>query len=213
MNNGSTANSQPTITPNTLNAIVLNSSTSTSYSSSALHHHQSSSQENANPAYLASASNAANTAANGLFLLTQAHQELKKREEAQARAGNTAPANGVNGSANQSNGKRGTKRKSYDPISPPPTSAMRGGKRTRPTGRGRKASPMSPDMDNDDDDDAEDDDGVDFEDPDAGNIAGGRRSNKKPETEEEKRRNFLERNRQGILVHVISYKASHPLSE
>ena len=170
------------------------------------------SRENANPAHLASASNAAYTAANRRFFFSQAHQEHTKREEAQSRVRNTAPTNGVNGSANQSNGKRGMKRKSYDPILPPPTSTIRGGKRTRPTGRGRKASTMSPDTD--DDDDPEDDDGADPDDTDAGNIAGGKRSNKNPETEEEKRRNLLEQNRQGILVHIIfCYNASHSLSE
>lgn len=104
------------------------------------------------------------------------------------------------------------KHKSYDPILPPPISAMRGGKRTCPTGHRRKASTMSPDMD--DDDDPEDDDGADPDDTDAGNIAGGKRSNKNPETEEEKRRNLLEQNRQGILVHIIfCYNVSHSLSE
>lgn len=69
------------------------------------------------------------TAPNGLFLLSQAHQELTKREEEQAAAA-AAQMNGsptttttttTNGTANghtNGNAKRGTKRKSYESESP-----------------------------------------------------------------------------------------------
>lgn len=132
--------------------------------------------------------NAANTAANGLFLLSQAHQELTKREEAQRASANGLPAPvSANGSS-----KRGTKRKSYDAsIAPPPPEPPKAQpKRTRSnTVSSRK---ISEEMDSDDmDDDMDDmmDDGM-------GKGEKGSRS-KKPETEEEKRKNFLERNRQG----------------
>ena len=199
MNNNpqATSSSAQTITPNTLNAIsgVLNSNNANTNGYSA--NQNGSSQDSAT---YASASAAASTAANGLFLLSQAHQELTKREE-QARAGNGNP-NGVNGSV-VTQTKRGTKRKSLDAASPPPPpvpSATRG-KRTRSTavnGKVRKASPRSEDMFDDDDDD--DDDQGDIEElqhMESVPNGGGRRGAKKPETEEEKRRNFLERNRQG----------------
>lgn len=195
INNGA---SGPTITPNTLNAIsgVLNG-TANNYTSSNLHQSHTA-QDNS---FLASANNAASTAANGLFLLSQAHQELTKREEAQARAGNntsnTVPQNG------QPNGKRGTKRKSYDMSSPPPPtlSTNRGGKRTRaPSGRRKPALRGESEDLADMDDDMDDDDMENDMDGDDGDLnPNGRRGNKKPETEEEKRRNFLERNRQGTL--------------
>lgn len=55
-------------------------------------------------------------------------------------------------------------------------------------------------MDDDDDEGDEDDDEMDDEmnGGNGGGGGGGRRGQKKPETEEEKRKNFLERNRQGI---------------
>lgn len=147
---------------------------------------------------MASANNAASTAANGLFLLSQAHHELTKREE-QARASST-----LANPNNSTNGKRSTKRKSYD-MSPPPSQLSRTHpKRSRvPTnGRGRKPSPGDMSDENDDGNhDAEDDDVGDHDDDDAHTANGTKRAiNKKPETEEEKRKNFLERNRQGILL-------------
>jgi len=74
-------------------------------------------------------------------------------------------------------------------------------KRSRANANGRYKASLrgaSEDVD-DEDDDGDDDDMGDGDDPemDTGNTS-GRRSNKKPETEEEKRKNFLERNRQGI---------------
>jgi ATF/CREB family transcription factor len=198
MNNSGTANPGPTITPNTLNAItgVLNSAQSGAPNSYPPSQHQQPHDPN-NPAYLASASNAASTAANGLFLLSQAHQELTKREEAQARA-NT---NGVNGTTVQQNGKRSgaLKRKMYDNTSPPPTPSApqpaKGGKRTRGGRRRGSERGMSEGMDDEEDgDDLEDAELEEMENP---SPTGARKGPKKPETEEEKRRNFLERNRQG----------------
>jgi ATF/CREB family transcription factor len=210
---GNTAgtNTGPTITPNTLSAITgaLNSTQSVPNS----YPHQ---QDSNNPAYLASASNAASTAANGLFLLSQAHQELTKREEAQARAGGNATANIVNGNAVQQNGRRGNgvKRKSYDNASPPPpvpsvsqTIPSKAGKRTRsavaPRRKGSEHGISEGAEDDEDDDEMED---IDAEEIDNSHPPPPRKGAKKPETEEEKRRNFLERNRQGevLLLYITT---------
>jgi ATF/CREB family transcription factor len=205
MNNNASANSNATITPNTLSAItgVLNSS-SAQYSSvthapttsSHLSTSITANQENGDPPYL-STSSAASTAANGLYLLSQAHQELTKREEAQARANNVA---------NATNGRRGTKRKSYDAASPPPQSAptarAQSQQHTSPVKRARANTVTSVSTNGrgkastDDEEDEEDEDDDDM--PPSQNP-GGRKQTKKPETEEEKRRNFLERNRQAAL--------------
>jgi ATF/CREB family transcription factor len=185
--------SAPTITPNTLNAITgaLNSNS----------YHQPSPPQDSS--YIPSANNAASTAANGLFLLSQAHHELTKREEEAALANSTS----VN-SNSQSNGKRSSKRKSYD-MSPPPQPSRGHPKRSRAAtnGRGRKSSPrdLSDEMD-DGDDDPEDDDLADHDDD--AHSTNSKRVNKKPETEEEKRKNFLERNRQGTSSsswHAITF--------
>jgi len=193
-NSSGAANPGPTITPNTLSAItgVLNS-----VQHGAPNPYQSQQNPN-NPAYPVSASTSANNPANGLFLLSQAHQELTKREEAQARAGNAA-LNGVNGVLAQHNGKR-FKRKSYDNISPPPSVSasesglVKAGKRTRSIVR-RKGSERGGSEGMDDDEDNEDME--DIEDMDQNPPPAVRKGPKKLETEEEKRRNFLERNRQG----------------
>jgi ATF/CREB family transcription factor len=216
MSNPAGTNTGPTITPNTLNAITgaLNSTQSAPNSYPP---HQ---QDSNNPAYLASASNAASTAANGLFLLSQAHQELTKREEAQARAGgNSAP----NGAAAQQNGKRGNgvKRKSYDNASPPlpapsvsqviPTKA---GKRTRSAvPPRRKGSERGISEGAEDDDDNDDMDDMDIEEMDNSHLPPPRKGTKKPETEEEKRRNFLERNRQGSFLYSnVTASIDYPTS-
>ncbi|KZS97715.1 hypothetical protein SISNIDRAFT_449267 [Sistotremastrum niveocremeum HHB9708] len=127
--------------------------------------------------YPQSAATAATTAANGLFLLSQAHQELTKREEAQARAGTLN-----NGAA-----KRGAKRKSVDPAvqqSPPSKPAA---KKTRSNTRSRKDRMSDSSSEEDYDEEMA---------PPSGQASNG---SKKAETEEEKRRNFLERNRQAAL--------------
>ena len=63
--------------------------------------------------YSNTANNAANTAANGPFLLSQAHQEFTKREEAQHSncwdSDDSSPSSPSNAAS-----KRGMKRKSYD---------------------------------------------------------------------------------------------------
>ena len=169
---------------------------------------QQQANQDSNPSYLTSAANATSTAANGLFLLSQAHQELTKREEAQARAGVGSENAGVNGNVN---GRRGTKRKSYDLAAQANTAVNTNGqKRTRANtgassngrGRGRKASISENGME-DDEEEEDEDDGMDDEmlHSSNNNASTGRRGNKKPETEEEKRKNFLERNRQGLLHH------------
>jgi ATF/CREB family transcription factor len=212
MNNGSSAGT--TITPNTLNAIsgVLNNASNISFS-----HHTSPTSAAAAPQsdnsnYIPSATTAATSHANGLFLLSQAHQELTKREEAQARANGTAPpppplsattAPVTNGTSVP---KRGTKRKSYDMSPPPPSATLttRSGKRTRINSKSRG---LSEDIDDDDDDD---DDGSNLDDAEKEltPAPSNRRSTRKPETEEEKRRNFLERNRQGarFILQVLFMK-------
>lgn len=199
---GGSGSAGQTITPNTLSAItgVLNNGNNgTTGSNGSAYAHQG--QEN-NPSYLASANNAANTAANGLFLLSQAHQELTKREEAQARQSggqqNQQPA--------QQNGKRGTKRKvtqfdSSDQVNG--TIDLRPKRGARNT-RGRKTSMST--QDDEDDEDMESDDGGDGAGG-ADDSAGGPRRGKKPETEEEKRKNFLERNRQGMYLSCYNHSA------
>ena len=195
-----------TITPNTLNAIsgALNPQQQQQqqhqqhhYQPSHLHnsHTQNSSQEDA--------TTATSTAANGLFLLSQAHQELTKREQAQARATRHNNGNGngtVNGIA-----KRNPKRKSYDPpLSPPPVhTQQRTSKRTRQASSTARRRSLTEDLDPDDDDDEDDMSAGGISD--SGPTNHTRKSNKKPETEEEKRKNFLERNRQGSFLASSSY--------
>lgn len=209
MNNGAGANLNATITPNTLNAITVLGSSSAQYSSvthapttsSHLSTSITANQENSDTPYL-SASNAASTAANGLYLLSQAHQELTKREEAQARANSAASA--------PVNGRRGTKRKSYDPASPPPQPASTARtaapqQQTAPTKRARANTINSVSTNGRgtaDEDEEEEDDDDDEQHPTQG--TGGRKQ-KKPETEEEKRRNFLERNRQGLRFSAVKF--------
>lgn len=113
--------------------------------------------------------NAASQAANGLFLLSQAHQELSKREE-EAKTSSPVPSKrGSVGGGSQ-------------------TKAPTGQKRKEPAGKGNAAKKSKkspePDFDADDSDDSDD------------KKIGGEKRNRN-ETEEEKRKNFLERNRQG----------------
>lgn len=164
-----------------------------------------------------------NAAANGLFLLSQAHQELAKREEAEKQS-----------QQSQSNGKRGSKRKneSATPVSAstaPSNKPAQSSKRTRMTSqtpsvapntrtaaarRGSAAASLSTsaggdaDMDDPYGDDDEEDDDMGGDDGDGGSSrqAGGQ---KKPETEEEKRKNFLERNRQGALSFTGRHCRAH----
>jgi ATF/CREB family transcription factor len=154
--------------------------------------------------YAQQSANAASQAANGLFLLSQAHQELSKREE-EVRGTPLMGKHGVSGLPPNA-------RPPQPPvgIAPPPPLASNmtvgpppmgtgGQKRKSDTGslkgsaikKGKKNSPpekfesTSPNFDDSDDEH----DGID-------------KKTGKPETEEEKRKNFLERNRQGR--HLLS---------
>jgi len=111
-------------------------------------------------------------------------------------------SNNINGTAN----KRGTKRKAtgastYDPSSPisastPLQSAQHSAKRTRSqTMAGRRASTVS----FGEEEEEEEDDSLDS--PSPVTASNGKKGSgpRKPETEEEKRKNFLERNRQAAL--------------
>ncbi|EJD01282.1 uncharacterized protein FOMMEDRAFT_141951 [Fomitiporia mediterranea MF3/22] len=162
------------------------------------------------------ATGAANHAANGLFLLSQAHQELTKREEAQKQS--LAQANGAaaKGSVSQSqtvqsttnganNAKRGTKRKSdnasISSAASTKTSSSKKSKSsptsTRAPAARRGSTVSNPDGEDEgglDEDEESEDEQQQLPPPSSGNN-----KNKKPETEEEKRKNFLERNRQAAL--------------
>ncbi|WWC60779.1 uncharacterized protein I303_103355 [Kwoniella dejecticola CBS 10117] len=137
--------------------------------------------------YAQQSANAASQAANGLFLLSQAHQELSKREE-EGRGG--TPTRGRGGKA--SNGQAGQKRKSdVGPTGATGKPAKKGKKNSLGANAAAAPSPPKPakqEMHFDSDgSDHDDDDGPRF-------GADG-----KPETEEDKRKNFLERNRQAAL--------------
>lgn len=187
--------------------------------------------------YPAAAQNAAAAAANGLFLLSQAHQELTKREEqqqaqAQADAAAAAAAASVNirGAQKRSSTMNSNapavsqnghnKRKSGDSTAPTPTSRPSNAKRARGSTGGTSTtvasaasvSPVQPTRSSTRRRKSEatfmgmevaspdDDDGDSLDDEDMGATPGppGSGKPKKFETEEEKRRNFLERNRQGM---------------
>lgn len=105
--------------------------------------------------------NAASQAANGLFLLSQAHQELSKREREEAQS---SPVSGKRGAAGAAKATAGQKRKD----APPKGGAAKKSK--------KKEEILS---DSEDEEMSEE------------------KKLGRPETEEEKRRNFLERNRQG----------------
>jgi ATF/CREB family transcription factor len=148
--------------------------------------------------YAQQSANAASQAANGLFLLSQAHQELSKREEEtkgstplagkRTSVGAVPPGSGKTPAPGPPPATGGQKRKSDASAAGP--AGGTGGKTGK---KGKKAlaeviAPVTKDesaspsfsMMMDDDDDGE-----------------PRMINGKPETEEDKRKNFLERNRQG----------------
>jgi ATF/CREB family transcription factor len=118
--------------------------------------------------------------------------------------GSSAPA------SVQSVGKRGTKRKStVDNVAPPPAPVNNTpkGKRTRAdanmNSKVNRRSTTSPDgygEEEEEEDDDEDDDSPPTKKTASGGGKGGAggRGSKVPMTEEEKRKNFLERNRQGL---------------
>ncbi|CAE6462208.1 unnamed protein product [Rhizoctonia solani] len=138
-------------------------------------------QNGADP-YHGAAQNAAAAAANGLFLLSQAHQELTKREEAAQAANHT-------GGSKRNNSISGhNKRKSTDSAPPKPAA-----KKTRSM-RSKRGRQSDEDGEGSDDDDMSDMEG-EFYEPESSKSG----KPKKAETEEEKRKNFLERNRQAAL--------------
>lgn len=170
---------------------------------------------------------AAHTAANGLFLLSQAHHELTKREEQQqqqqqqqqlaaqrqaqqqefqaAQTRSASSKDRSNSNAYAPSTKRRTAATSNDSNKRARASTRAASSRSG--GRRKKSEDISSNDDEDDDQDEVDNDGgSDDEELEAaagvGNFnAKGHGSSstptKKPETEEEKRKNFLERNRQG----------------
>lgn len=129
--------------------------------------------------FSAASPSTANAAANGLFLLSQAHQELTKREEA-ARADANATT------------RRTSKRKSVDAALPPPLTSSAISKKPRANFTRKRGKSTA------DEDESGDDEG-DLEDMNDKSHS----NNRKPETEEEKRRNFLERNRQGKFTNLL----------
>ncbi|EJD53910.1 hypothetical protein AURDEDRAFT_110611 [Auricularia subglabra TFB-10046 SS5] len=192
------AGTAATITPNTLSAItgVLNHT--------AIPQNYSTYAPRSDAAYSAANGSTSEgpSQVNGLFLLSQAHQELAKREEAQrassAVPSDIAPMNGTT-TVNNNAPRRAPKRKTTEPPAPvaaPAAPARNPSKKPRAAAsatkskRGKRAESSSD----------EDDDGLDSDT--MNDAMGGNQSankSKKPETEEEKRRNFLERNRQAAL--------------
>ncbi|CAE7224943.1 unnamed protein product [Rhizoctonia solani] len=143
------------------------------------------SYQNGTDPYHGAAQNAAAAAANGLFLLSQAHQELTKREEAAQAANHTGGSkrnNSISGGHN--------KRKSTDSGPSKPTAKKTRSARSK---RGRQS-----DEDGEGSDDGDDMSDMDAEAYEPESSKPGSKP-KKAETEEEKRKNFLERNRQAAL--------------
>ncbi|TYJ54155.1 hypothetical protein B9479_005166 [Cryptococcus floricola] len=130
--------------------------------------------------------NAASQAANGLFLLSQAHQELSKREEAEgshspSSANNTRRGGGRAVSQAAPGSVAGQKRK---PEAAPATNGNGNG-RAKKGKKGGKAQVVEKETASEDSDD--------------GGSQGRGGEGGKFETEEDKRKNFLERNRQAAL--------------
>ena len=136
----------------------------------------------------------ASSAANGLFLLSQAHQELTKREEAQRASRSDGDDDPPSSSASS---RRGTKRKSYEvstsppPHQPKPSPSKRA--RGMPNGKPKRGESISVEEDEEEEEEEEMPGS-----PQELHMNGKKGGQKKPETEEEKRKNFLERNRQGM---------------
>ncbi|KAH8118510.1 hypothetical protein DFH11DRAFT_1686656 [Phellopilus nigrolimitatus] len=131
---------------------------------------------------------AANHAANGLFLLSQAHQELTKREEAKKQSMAQSTGQGQNQNQSQeepaTNGSASTKRSSKRK-----SDAAGGANKRAPSVAANTRSSASARHEESDDEG--------MQPPQSGGSSKG--GHKKPETEEEKRKNFLERNRQAAL--------------
>ncbi|KAL5530260.1 SKO1 [Sanghuangporus sanghuang] len=214
--NGSSSTTQSqAVAPTSVAPSQVAASAPSTYQNGTLNSQNQSRSNNSNNGY-PDAAGAANHAANGLFLLSQAHQELTKREEAQkqsmAQAGGGSAAKGSSaqnqGAHSSTNGttsaKRGSKRKAETASVTSSTSAKaetsKKSKALSTSSRGstaRRGSTVS-------NQDIEDDLGEEYEESGdeqqkAPPQSTNNRQNKKPETEEEKRRNFLERNRQAAL--------------
>lgn len=203
---------QDTITPNTLSALtgVFNDMTrgvpqhqqQPPYYAQAMHNPHAPPQPipqpiPGHPDYAQQSANAASQAANGLFLLSQAHQELSKREEegrvtTPITAKKVPPGAVPPGPIHPMNGNgmgvmgpvQGQKRKSDVGIVKPPAAK-----------KGKKASLTASDIIKAKHESASPDFGMMMDDDDDGEERLG--PDGKPETEEDKRKNFLERNRQG----------------
>ncbi len=195
---------QETITPNTLSALTgvfndMNRANANAphppqapYFSHDMHPHGA--PPGAQVDYAQQSANAASQAANGLFLLSQAHHELSKREEAEGRQ--TTPLLNKKtsigalppGSGKPPNINPGQKRKSDGgmPGKPaPPKKGKKGPGMTPTPDKMTKMESVSPSFSML---------GSDDEDGEMKELSMGGDKN---ETEEEKRKNFLERNRQG----------------
>jgi len=209
-----------TITPNTLNAItgVLASSAAaangtnssgahplsvshlppSNYEQRTQNYPNGTSTQSSDSRYSNTTNNPANTAANGLFLLSQAHQELTKREEAQR--ANRSDGDDDAPPSNTTN-KRGAKRKSYDVSASPPPHHPKPAppKRARgiPSGKPKRGDSIS--VEEDEEEEEEEDSAGSPSEQSMSQMNGKKGGQRKPETEEEKRRNFLERNRQAAL--------------
>lgn len=178
-----------TITPNTLSAItgVLNNTAMPQGYQYAPRAEQ--------PYSAATGSTPDGQQVNGLFLLSQAHQELTKREEAQRASSASLSNDAGNNTAAGAPTRRAPKRKTTEPPAPAATTATRNSAKkarpapAKPNKRGKRGESTTGDDDDDDDDDMDDD----------MLMSAPSGKSKKPETEEEKRRNFLERNRQAAL--------------
>lgn len=140
--------------------------------------------------------NAASQAANGLFLLSQAHQELSKREEAEGTPGSAVggptgrSSRGGKGS-NTSTPQTGSKRKS--------DGAARGNAKKGKKATGAAAIAASIPVQKKGGSSSGSGNGSEDEDD------GNDRKEQKFETEEEKRKNFLERNRQGKCTFPLPF--------
>jgi ATF/CREB family transcription factor len=136
----------------------------------------------------------ASGAVNGLFLLSQAHQELSKREEQEQHVDPPKPV--VPAAGGKKGAKANNKRKTSEGAAP--TKAKPPAKKSKKNAPAPE--PPSPDFMNSFGDSDDDMGGMNGYDDDEGTSP---RGDRKPETEEEKRKNFLERNRQGECGDVI----------
>lgn len=143
----------------------------------------------------------ATQAASGLFLLSQAHQELSKREDAAAAAAAAAAAqgheggkNGINGPPRSANGKhpKGSATNKRKKSAEPTTAA--GAPASKNTGNKKIKASKIEEMPN-----TEEEPGYESDELDEDGNRRVKSSNGEGGDDEEKRKNFLERNRQAAL--------------